>query len=624
MLDNLRKLGSSLIGKIMMAFLLVGLAGFGISGVLTSIGSNTVARVGNQDITIKDFQRAYNQQLDAAAQQLGKMPTAEQALAMGIPSSVLSSLAANAALDALASRMGLGVSDDRLGQMLRQDPSFDGANGQFDRANFNRALQMAGYTETEYLNTLRMSAERQQFITAAFADIVLPKASLDLFNRYTGDKRTISYYLLTPQTIAAPAAPSEAEMAAYLKDHQQTYRTTPTRTAKFMVLTVDALAKNITITEDQIKAEYEKIKASLSVPETRDIRQVVLTDAQKAAFEKGLADKTSFNELLAANNLTATDLGTLAKNEITDKTLADASFALKQPGDFALIPGALGTRAIEVAKINPARVKSLDEARADIVKRLKETEAKNKFTDVLDGIEEMRAAFKPIDEIAKQYNLDVTEVTLTQTGEALSAIPAIPAASDAKVANTVFSTEMGKLAPSIALSSTINVWFDLEKITDARDETLAEVGDQIKKAMIDQRTQEALKKAADADLAAIKAGESLNAAAAARNTFATSSGAFDRNGIANSPIDTSVAAAAFDGPTGLNGVAHNGNGDYVVFTVTNVQSAQGEPPAQARDYVTNGWRNTIYAEFVTALRSDIGMNIAQNTLARLIGVPIGQ
>ena len=39
-------------------FLLVGLAGFGITGVLTSIGTNTVARVGDRDISTLDFQRA--------------------------------------------------------------------------------------------------------------------------------------------------------------------------------------------------------------------------------------------------------------------------------------------------------------------------------------------------------------------------------------------------------------------------------------------------------------------------------------------------------------------------------------------------------------------------------------
>ena len=299
MLDSLRKFGSSIIGKIMMAFLLVGLAGFGISGVLTSIGSNTVARVGDQEISVRDFQRAYNNQLDATARQIGSVPTAEQALQMGIPGTVLNSLAANAALDNLSNRMGLGASDDRLGKMLRDDPSFAGTMGQFERSTFTRILQSAGYTETEYVNMLRKGAGRQQFVSAALAEIAVPQTMLDLVNRYSSDKRQISYYVLRSDNVAAPAAPTEAELATYLSDNQTQYRTQPTRTARFIVLDVATLAKSVEVTDDEIAAEYERTQSNYAVVETRAIRQVVLNDENKAIFEQGLEAGTSFDDLIA-------------------------------------------------------------------------------------------------------------------------------------------------------------------------------------------------------------------------------------------------------------------------------------------------------------------------------------
>ncbi len=622
MLDNLRHFGSSIIGKIMMGFLLVGLAGFGISGVLTSIGSNTVARVGSQEITIRDFQRAYSQQVDAAARQFGSVPTPEQAMAMGIPSSVLNSLAANAALDELGMRMGLGASDTRLGQMLRSDPSFAGIDGTFDRAIFSRAIAQAGYTETEYLNMLKNGAGRQQIVSATFSDIALPKAAMELLNRYSNDTRAIDYYVLAPQSIPSVEEPTEEEMAAYLGENQQTFRTQPTRTARFIVLTNDALARNETVSEEQVQAEYEKTKASLSVVETRTIRQVVLNDEQKAAFESGQTAGQGFDELVAANGLNPTDLGTLARSDITDETLAETAFGL-EAGQFALVPGALGTRAVVVDTINAARVETLEEARADIEERLKQKQARDKYADVLDGIEELRAAFTPIDEIAQRFNLDISEVSLTASGQELSVISDIPAGAETKVATQVFSTDMGALAPSIAISSSVNVWFDLEAITDARDQTLDEVRDQIKTTMVAARTAEALKAAAEEDLAAIDAGKSVDEVAAARNTFTTTSPGFNRGGLQNSPIDGAVASAAFAGPAGLSDIALNGNGNYVVFTVSGVTPATGEPPAQALDYVTTGWRDTIYAEFVAGLRTDTGMSISQNTLANLVGTSTG-
>ena len=89
MLDSLRVFAKSWPGKIMGGFLLVGLAGFGINNVIADLGSNTVAKVGSEDITTRQFLRAYQSQLNQVAQQIGSVPTAQDAISLGIPSMVL-------------------------------------------------------------------------------------------------------------------------------------------------------------------------------------------------------------------------------------------------------------------------------------------------------------------------------------------------------------------------------------------------------------------------------------------------------------------------------------------------------------------------------------------------------
>src|ERR687889_1717778 len=98
MLDGLRRLGRTLPGKILGIFLLIGLAGFGISNVLLNFGSQTVARVGGEDISVQEFSRAYDDDLNRWAQQLGQVPTPEMATALGIPSQTLFRLAADTAM----------------------------------------------------------------------------------------------------------------------------------------------------------------------------------------------------------------------------------------------------------------------------------------------------------------------------------------------------------------------------------------------------------------------------------------------------------------------------------------------------------------------------------------------
>ena len=307
---------------------------------------------------------------------------------------------------------------------------------------------------------------------------------------------------------------------------------------------------------------------------------------------------------------------------MTDAALGDAAFALAE-GGYIVIPGVIGNRAVEVSKINPAGVKPLEEVRDQIAQSLKEKDAKNQYADVLDQIEELRAAFRPIEEIAERFNLDLNEVTLTSSGAELSAIASIPTDSDARVASTVFSTEMGNLAPSIALASNLNVWFDLTNIEDARDQTLDEVRDEITATLLQQRTTALLSNAAAEDVAAVKGGMPIDLAATTRGTFVAPSEAFARSGLQASEIDGNVANAAFSGADGLVGSARNGNGNYVVFKVTAVTPPESPVPDAAKNYITETWRDGIYGALASALRNDAGLHIQQGTLSQLVGSPTG-
>src|SRR4051794_18045690 len=102
MLDSLRLFAKSFPGKILGGVMLVGIAGFGINNVITDLGSNTVARVGNEEITARAFLRAYQVQLNQISQQIGSVPTPEDAMNLGIPSAVLQNLAQDAALNQMA------------------------------------------------------------------------------------------------------------------------------------------------------------------------------------------------------------------------------------------------------------------------------------------------------------------------------------------------------------------------------------------------------------------------------------------------------------------------------------------------------------------------------------------
>lgn len=608
------------------AFLLVGIAGFGINNVITDLGSNTVARVGDEEITSREFLRSYQALVNRVSQQTGSIPTMSEAEAMGLPSTVLLQLSEGAALDNLANQFNLGVSEDKLGEMLRQDPSFQGTLGNFDPSIFTQVLQRSGWTEAEYFDARSKEARRDQIEKSLFAGAGLPTAADDLLNAYVGTTRTIDYLTLGPLNVDTPAAPTEDEMQAYLKDHQAEYRTVETRHVQMIELSIQSLAqtKLASIDDASIAAEFERTKDSLSTPERRTIEQVVLTTPeQQKLFEDGQSNGTPFADLLQQSGLTPTSLGTLAQSQVTDTALAAAAFGLQQDG-YAVIEGIGGKRAVHVTEIQPAHQPTLAEAHDDIALRLATAQARTDISDVLDQIEELRAAFQPLTEIAQRYGLDLYETDVTAGGTELSVVPNLAPEDQQRATQAIFKAEQGKLTPSVPLTGNANLWFDLTDVQPARDQTLDEVRDQISAAMTEQRVNDELKALGDKLVERLNNGETMEDIAAGLGVFPQISTPFTRFGAQDGTVDGTVAGAVFAGGPDSKGTVVSANGDFIVYSVT-----ENNPPAealnqQALDSIDNEAKQGMYNEFVAALRDDSQLKVNQQALSNLLSANFGQ
>jgi len=152
MLDSLRNASRTLAAKILLLLLVLSFGVWGVSASLVTTSSHAVMTVGDQTVTPNEFRFAYQRQLADVGRQFGTRLTTEQAKAFGIDRQVFSQLSAGAALDELASKMNLGLSEDRLATLIAEDPAFKSPSGQFDRALFSQRLRGAGFNEDDYVS----------------------------------------------------------------------------------------------------------------------------------------------------------------------------------------------------------------------------------------------------------------------------------------------------------------------------------------------------------------------------------------------------------------------------------------------------------------------------------------
>ncbi|WP_424981188.1 SurA N-terminal domain-containing protein [Maritalea sp. S77] len=621
MLDTFKRYSNTWVAKILMALLILSFGLFGIANVFTNLGSSSVARVGNQSISAVEFDRAYRTQLNNIARQTGRQPSSQEAMAFGIPGSVLNQLASNAALDQMVADFGVGASDEMVSEMIARDPNFATTLGVFDRQQFTQMLRQNGFTESEYIDSQAESVQRSQVIRGLFGGAMAPKTILQITNRVQNDTRTIDYFTLSNNVLDPIDAPTEEQLATYLEENQAQYRAEAQKQIQVLVLTPESLARSLDATDEELRAEYEASGDQLTTAETRNVTLWRLKDdAQAQTLVQGIAQGQSLDQILAVNNfgITATPLGQIARDEFTDETIASAAF----DGDkgLTIADTAEGQVAIMVRNIVPETQLSFEEARDQLVARVNAKKANDVIIDKIDEIEEQRATLRSIGEIAADVGLETQTVEVTRSGVGLDMIEDLPAEGEQRLLTAINNAEQDALLPAVTIGANAMAWFDLNEVTPARDLALEEVRDKLEIAWMQDQTAQALTEKANELVAKVDQGTPIFDVASEVGQIAQPSLPLTRRGD-GSFITANVASAAFSGGEGYTDAVRLSDGTYIVFQVTGITAAEQSDIEQDNLIaLSDSVADDLYQQFITARRDDLGVSINQGTLNQILSL----
>lgn len=623
MLDVLRKGAQTWVAKLLMIILVASFGVWGISGSLLSNfgGGNAVIKVGDVEVGPNEFRLAYSRDLAAMSQQFGTRLTSEQAKALGIESRVYSQLAAGAALDQLAGNMNLGLSDDQLAQFIASDEAFHDASGRFDRQTFNAVLQNAGMSEKDYITSRSKAAVRSQLIDSVGGGFKVPVTLVNALLQHQNETRDLSYLLITKDVIEPVTAPSEDELKAYFEKNKSTYAAPEYRKIAYATLTPKDIADPASVSDEEAKAYYDSHKDLYGTPEKRTIDQLVFTDkkAAEAAAEK-LKSGASFDDLAKAQGKAPSDvrLGAYAKDDLPEQNLAEAAFAVKEPGGTTgVVEGSFGPVILRVAEITPASVKPFVEVEASIKQELAVQKASDRLLDVHDAYEDARAGGATLEEAAKKQGMKVAIVDAVDSngqGPDGKALKSLPESQD--LLKAAFEGDPGIEIPSINLGSDGYLWVEVLDVTPAHDRKIEEVHDKVVADRTADQVAAAIAKKADEVKKAIDGGKSMEQAAGDLGIAVET-----KSGIKRSDSDAVVGdeavQVAFSGPNGHVAVASSGSGDdKLVLKVTNVTptTLSGYDALEPRqvDALAGQTTNDIFSQMVAMLQDRYGVSINQN------------
>lgn len=623
MLSALRSAAGTWVAKLLLLLLVVSFAVWGISGSLVAgFGSNSVVSAGGTTVSPIEYRLAYDRQIAVMSQQFGTRLTREQAKALGIEDQVLAQLVAGAVLDEQASELGLGLSQDKLAQLTMSDPAFQGANGQFDRQQFEYVLRQIGMRPEDYLQNRGQVAIRQQIVEAVSDGLKAPDTFLRAVALYRGEDRTAEYIVLSKSLVEPIEEPSDALLSTYFDENKQTYAAPEYRKIAYVTLVPEKIADESAITDAQVKEDYDKNIARFTTPETRTIEQLVFPskEAAQTALDSIKAGAT-FDSVVTAQGKTAADtlLGTFAKDKVADPAVAEAAFKLQANEVSPIVDGAFGPVLVRVTTITPAVVKSLAEATPEIRKDLALAEANRVLLDVHDNYEDGRAAGESLREAAGKLGLEVATIdAVDRAGQRPDGTVVNDLPQSKELLQASFEAEAGLENPPVNVGSTGYVFFEIEDITAARDRTLDEVK---AKVATDWKAAEAEKrlgaKAAEIEKR-LKDGTALDALATELGVEKQTKRGLKRESD-DGDFGRAGVAAIFGVAEGGSGVVAAPTGDaQIVFKVAEVFEPAGADassvPEDAQKSFASGMADDLLDQLVAKLQGEYGVTVNRTAI----------
>lgn len=624
MLVFMRKASQTVFAKALLILLVLSFGVWGVSASLFSSTSDSVVTVGDQTVSSGDFAFAYQRQVADMSNRFGMQLTTEQARAFGIEAQVFSQLAAGAALDQLAADMNLGLSQDRLAQLIAEDPAFMNAAGSFDRALFSSRLRNAGLREDDYIEERSRVAIRSQIVDATADGFVAPKVLVDAIKAYRYENRDINYILLTNANIEPIKAPDDATLAAWFETTKSGYRAPEYRSFNYVKLEPSDIADKAAVTDEQIREDYERRKASYEIAGTRTIEQLSFENREMAdAALQELQNGTSFDQLVTDQGKTAGDvlLGDFTRDRLPDPALAEAAFAVTTDGGTTgVVDGALGPVILRVTNIKEGRTRSLDEVKEEIRTALAEAAAIADITAVHDQFEDLRAGGSTLKEAADQLKLQtvsVNEIDRRGLDNRETEVAGLPERD--KLLDEVFRTDIGVEALPVNLGSNGFIWFEVTDIKAERDRELSEVREKAVADWTAEQQRVALGAKAESLRKRIADGGTLEDIATELGVAVESKAGITRRSE-DAVLGPTAILAAFSGPQGTVATASGADpSTQILLSVTAVrdQPTGGVPLGEDEQIaqMANSAGDDILDQMVGQLQAEYGVTINQ-TLAQ--------
>jgi peptidyl-prolyl cis-trans isomerase D len=504
------------------SFVLVGVDSYqdrGDSGV-------GVAEVDGRNITQQEWDEAQRRQIDQARQQMG--PQFDQKL-FDTPEAkreVLENLVAERAVDAEIARSKLTVSDQSVFKAINAIETFRKPDGTFDMDGYRAALAAQGMTPEAFDARMRRDMAIQQLAGSIGATAFVPRSVAERISNINDQQREVQE-LVFPIANYLPQVKVTDDMVKAFYDKNANLFLIPEQVkAEYVVLDSAAVESQVTVSDAEVAQFYNANQKRFTTPEQRTASHILITNPAGAKPAEAAAAKAKAEAVLAEVRKNPADFAAIARTQSQDpgsaanggdlgpvergslvKSVEDAVYGLKEGEVSGIVPSEFGFHIIKVTSVTPSSQKTLEAAKAEIAAELSKAKLSKKYSELAeqfnDIVYENDSSLKPA---ADKLGLKIQQV------DGLTRKPN-PALGDAPYNNEKFLTALystdsiknKRNTEAVEVAPAVLIAGRVVEFKPATKRPLAEVEAAIRQRVTQEEALRLARQAGEAKLAAARA-----------------------------------------------------------------------------------------------------------------------
>jgi peptidyl-prolyl cis-trans isomerase D len=555
MLKLLRKYSRSwfiaiAIGAIVVVFVLWGVGSF------RSARLQEVASVNGAPILLPAFIRQYSDLMKQYQEQARGELTEETLKALHLKEQALGHLIDEELLRQAAARLGIGVSDEELRARIQSYPYFQ-ADGRFNERVYYQMLARVhlGPEDFEKQERHRLIVQKLVQEITSFAK-VSDEELRELFN-LGRESVEVNYLAVSPEPYVAKQNVSDAEMAAYFKDHQAEFKTPERVQVRYVLVRPQDMFEQVRPSAEKIDDYLQEHAGELVRPKVIRVRQLFLPLPPQAGLAEQSRLAAQAQDLLRQAQ-TGRDFArlvdTLAQNEASRKKSGDLGYLTRgqnlpewekvafslRAGQVGLVRTPQGFYLIKVEEVKETEKLPDAEARAIASQALKQEKSLRLAQEKAKQVRSELAAGASMAEAAKKFGLTSKETPLFALTEALPDL-----GRDHRFNQAALNLKPQGVSPVVEVSQGFAVLQGLDH-RPASEPALEQVKDRVAEAVKRQKAGEQAAQEAGRLLERLRRGEPLAQVAAQASLTVEDSGSFTRfQGFKNQFQAQALTSAAF-------------------------------------------------------------------------------